>query len=1307
MDVVVVGGGSAGFGAAWNAARLNHSVLLVEQADRLGGTSVVGGVSNWEPDCSGTGTPRVVYQRLKAKGAAGVYWMERHCLWDSGENGIYPGSLCIIDEDAPYEVSLRRHGVGMGNEEWFKTHCRGVIFEPEVMAKTMEELLEETGHCSIMLNTAFVSAIKDAEGNVTELTLSDGTLVRPKVVIDACGAVCKAIGCQIYTSPNPNGATLMYRVAPGVEGRSEEELAATPTCWWGSMPLIFAIRYPNGEIGVNMLPTMDGAQAQRLGWQATYTECRKRVFAHWAWLKQRWPEYKNWHLKSISPVVAYRETIHVEGEYTLTGNDVKNGVRPNDEIAIADHPFDSHGASTGFSGELDQPYGVPYRCLLPKGTKNVLITGRCASFDFAAASSCRLARAMMQLGEAAGVAAVTALDKGIPLREVYPYDPNAQGGGEQVATDGTFMLSANNDGYYSNKANWLNQTSASAGGTLTLAYLNNDASSLTNAMITVDDSGIELGRIDSRAVDDAWTQVVLPMGVLTIADPVGTFSGTWSIQGNGQLRLQPPPSVPTTFMEAVGEVAEACTFHVDASCAQSLQLATEDGRQVVKRWADAEGRDNAAVASAGAQSACLLPNALNGLPVVDFGVPCADGGLEWVHTITDVVEVVMVIGSQAGGGVLLGTKQAETNYKFERGYDLQVLGGMASSGTLPDSAYVVPYRHTAGLLKERLYGKVMYGGESTQPFEVVKSYAESSGLSGGYDLIEVAASASTASAFARRAGLAAAARSGRDGAQRLAEVAIFNRELPEQVRQRLQAYLLKKWFNRDKPGFGAVRVGRVHVSPSDNYYGVDRQNHSQVVTVGGGELHIEEFKVTHQASESSPYYTVGEDEKLVLERAQIDRKLRLMGGEVELTARQTATNLPVSSPSLHLAADCGVEVNDSSSLTRWNDASGGSGYALPAGVSTQNGDLPWLVTNPDHFMGKNVVSFRQAHSGAHLQLDRQYPIAAYCMVLKVTNPKLTIMGSRLELPITPFDEWTRCNLTENLIYSSAAKPLLRQAPLWRDGLKVQDAAATHLDAAGTKAGSEFTIIAQNLVSPLMINALGCGAWQSENKRLDRTGGWELAEFIAYDRPLSEAELVDIQAYLRYKWFGETLVGYAPPGEPYRIYGVGSGSNGSTLTINGDVPVEIVSERFGAAQLVLNAPQTTIHFAEGFQPGLAAVNILQAGAVTSSGVIPNLQWANGGEITLPIVGMNAPLAVEKLQIGTNGTLKVAVTGQGLPNHLVLLQADNVDAASRTNLQGWQVQVSLNGEPVKGVFRLDWVGKKLHLGREMSNTVLTIE
>ena len=59
-----------------------------------------------------------------------------------------------------------------------------------------------------------------------------------------------------------------------------------------------------------------------------------------------------------------------------------------------------------------------YRCLLPCRTENLMIACRGASFTHIAASSCRLSRTMMTLGQAAGTAAAICAREKMPLRAI-------------------------------------------------------------------------------------------------------------------------------------------------------------------------------------------------------------------------------------------------------------------------------------------------------------------------------------------------------------------------------------------------------------------------------------------------------------------------------------------------------------------------------------------------------------------------------------------------------------------------------------------------------------------------------------------------------------------------------------------------------------------------------------------------------------------------------------------------------------------------------------------------------------------------
>jgi hypothetical protein len=70
--------------------------------------------------------------------------------------------------------------------------------------------------------------------------------------------------------------------------------------------------------------------------------------------------------------------------------------------------------------EVDFPYGIPFRCLLPVEIDNLAVACRGASFSSIGGSSCRLSRTMMQLGQAAGTASALALESRVELPDVPP-----------------------------------------------------------------------------------------------------------------------------------------------------------------------------------------------------------------------------------------------------------------------------------------------------------------------------------------------------------------------------------------------------------------------------------------------------------------------------------------------------------------------------------------------------------------------------------------------------------------------------------------------------------------------------------------------------------------------------------------------------------------------------------------------------------------------------------------------------------------------------------------------------------------------
>ncbi len=436
VHLVVIGAGSGGFGAALAGARRGLSVVVVEKSNAMGGNANRCGVNNWEPVCGATGFPSEIYRRLEPiPYAVGIYGYGRHCIWQGIE--AFPGGEHVIRPDKTYTDTLVRHGARSlaKDEEFARSRLFGVVFEPHAYEAVLRQLLGETGNCRVILGREIVSAAVDLElGHVKSIRLDDGTEVIGEAFIDGTGdgVLCRAAGCELVTGQESrdmwdepsapehatnrvNGVTLMFRIRRKSDPRIDPlPEGVAPGCDWAPrFPLVSVVEYPNRDRNVNMLPTMDGREYLDMEHDAAYAECLRRVHATWHHLQTDYEEFRHFEILSISPDIGVRESYRVICEYMLTEDDILAGVSTEDRdgvIAIADHALDRHGEKGG-AIELKRPFGIPFACLIPRGYSNLLVACRAAGFSSIAASSCRLSRTMMQLGQAAGTACALAHDQ--------------------------------------------------------------------------------------------------------------------------------------------------------------------------------------------------------------------------------------------------------------------------------------------------------------------------------------------------------------------------------------------------------------------------------------------------------------------------------------------------------------------------------------------------------------------------------------------------------------------------------------------------------------------------------------------------------------------------------------------------------------------------------------------------------------------------------------------------------------------------------------------------------------------------------
>lgn len=130
------------------------------------------------------------------------------------------------------------------------------------------------------------------------------------------------------------------------------------------------------------------------------------------------PGFSDSFIISTGPWIGIRESRIIQGLRTLNEDDVRLGKIPADSIGLGCYPIDFHSDMSGENTEIKANsnkeglkfekvpiYGIPYGCLVPKDTRNLIVAGRSISASRTAMSSSRVMATCMAVGEAAGVAA--------------------------------------------------------------------------------------------------------------------------------------------------------------------------------------------------------------------------------------------------------------------------------------------------------------------------------------------------------------------------------------------------------------------------------------------------------------------------------------------------------------------------------------------------------------------------------------------------------------------------------------------------------------------------------------------------------------------------------------------------------------------------------------------------------------------------------------------------------------------------------------------------------------------------------------
>ena len=399
-DLIVAGGGFAGAAAALSAAREGLKVLLFDKNNCLGGAAA-GCLVN----------PFMPYWTTDAQ------TKEKQLL----SQGIFTEIVEKLQAMGPEAMP----NASMFNEEYLKLLLNRLLIEAGVK----------------LLFHSYLVGAKTVDGQVKSVTVANKSGMQTyeaDYFVDATGDGDLAVmcGCPWHLGrPEDNlcqPMTLCFRVCGvDIEGfkaqRNDMQKLYKEYQEQGRIKnireniLTFFMPQP-GVVHFNSTRVVKKNPVDAMDVTEAEIAAREQVFELFQFLKENFSSFANAHIFSTAMEIGARESRMIEGEYILTQEDLVACTKFEDAITACNYDIDIHNpAGSGTSHYYFAPgayYTVPYRCLTPQKTENLLVAGRCISSTHEAQASYRIMPTCCTLGQAAGTAAAVAAKHHCGVKEI-------------------------------------------------------------------------------------------------------------------------------------------------------------------------------------------------------------------------------------------------------------------------------------------------------------------------------------------------------------------------------------------------------------------------------------------------------------------------------------------------------------------------------------------------------------------------------------------------------------------------------------------------------------------------------------------------------------------------------------------------------------------------------------------------------------------------------------------------------------------------------------------------------------------------
>ena len=404
-DVVIAGGGPAGFIAAIAAARQGAKTAVIERYGFFGGMATIGYVAPISVFARNNelvigGIPWEFVKRLESMGGAFIEWPKANIDFD-----IELYKLCCQRMICEAGVDMYMHSAMIG--------C-------EMVGKSIETvIIENKNGLETLAAKVFIDCTGDAD-----LAHMANVPMQPNPE----GELQPASFCFILSGVDTESELLkkcMYH--NGINGPSQckpvrEKLLAMKAAG-ADLPDFGGPWFNNvlhsGSVAVNITRRAADSTDNR-NFSAVECQLREDIFTFVRILKENFAEFRNAYVSSTAPQAGVRESRRICGVHTVTADEYVKAYRYEDSVSRGIHPIDIH-ASEGTHQiriDLEKPAYVPYRALVAPKYPNLLVAGRCLSADRQALASLRVMASCMGTGQAAGVAAAQSITEHCSMQSV-------------------------------------------------------------------------------------------------------------------------------------------------------------------------------------------------------------------------------------------------------------------------------------------------------------------------------------------------------------------------------------------------------------------------------------------------------------------------------------------------------------------------------------------------------------------------------------------------------------------------------------------------------------------------------------------------------------------------------------------------------------------------------------------------------------------------------------------------------------------------------------------------------------------------